>query len=121
MAVTTKGDAQWGISDGTSVDNVQGVVTDITVGKRTISEPQRNEIGSVIQQAFYDLETSITCTIEVAAGKKLPAAKDPITIAGESAYIESMEIVESNRAYRKFQITAKAFKNCDSLTDKLGS
>ena len=120
MARTTQGNASWGISDGTTVTNVNGVITDIDIGEDPQMEPQRNEIGAVIKQTLYDRRAEVTVTVEVAAGTAKPAAGTAITAAGVQGYVTRSRVVESNQRYRAINITIEAYKNCKSVDDLTG-
>lgn len=121
MARTTQGRASWGISDGTSVTLVSGVVTDIEIGEEPIMEPQRNEIGAVIQQTLYDRRGEVSVTVEVAAGTAKPKTGVQITIAGVQGYVTRSRVVESNSRYRAISITAEAYPNCKAVSDQGGT
>ena len=115
MARTTRGNASWGISDGTSITNVNGVITDIDVGEDPQMEPQRNEVGAVIQQAFYDQRKTVNVTVEVAAGTEPPKLGAAITVAGIQGYVNSARATESNSRYRAFQIGVEGYPNCKTV------
>ena len=121
MARTTKGTASWGVSDGTQVTGVSGVVTDIDVGEEPQMEPQRNEIGAVIQQALYDRRGEVSVTVEVAAGTAKPKTGTTITVAGVQGYVTRSRVVESNSRYRAISLTLEAYPNCRTVTDLGGS
>jgi hypothetical protein len=121
MARTTSGNASWGISDGTSVTNVSGVITDIDVGEDPQMEPQRNEIGAVIKQTLYDRRGEVTVTVEVAAGTAKPKTGTAITVAGFAGYVTRSRVVESNQRYRAINITVEAYPNCKTVDDQAGS
>lgn len=116
MARTTTGVAAWGVSDGTSVTNVTGVITDVDAGGEPILAPEYNEIGAVIKQTMYDEHKTIDVTVEVASGTEKPASGASITIAGVAGYVARARIVESNQAYRKIIISAEAYANCTATT-----
>lgn len=121
MARTTSGNASWGISDGTSVTNVSGVITDIDVGEDPQMEPQRNEIGAVIKQTLYDRRGEVNVTVEVAAGTPKPKTGTAITVAGFAGYVTRSRVVESNQRYRAINITVEAYPNCKTVDDQAGS
>lgn len=121
MARTTSGNASWGISDGTSVTNVSGVITDIDVGEDPQMEPQRNEIGAVIKQTLYDRRGEVNVTVEVAAGTAKPKTGTAITVAGFPGYVTRSRVVESNQRYRAINITVEAYPNCKTVDDQAGS
>ena len=121
MARTTSGNASWGISDGTSVTNVSGVITDIDVGEDPQMEPQRNEIGAVIKQTLYDRRGEVNVTVEVAAGTPKPKTGTAITVAGFAGYVTRSRVVESNQRYRAINITVEAYPNCKTVNDIAGS
>lgn len=121
MARTTKGTASWGVSDGTQVTGVSGVVTDVDAGEEPHMEPQRNEIGAVIQQTLYDRRGEVTVTVEVAAGTAKPKTGTAITVAGVQGYVTRSRVVESNSRYRAISITLEAYPNCRTVTDLGGS
>ena len=121
MARTTRGNASWGISDGTQVTNVNGVVTDIDVGEDPMMEPQRNEIGAVIKQTLYDRRGEVNVTVEVAAGTAKPKTGTAITIAGVQGYVTRSRVVESNSRYRAISITCEAYPNCRTVDDQGGT
>ncbi len=121
MARTTQGNASWGISDGTSITQVQGVITDIDAGEDPLMEPQRNEAGAVIKQTLYDRRGEVNVTVEVAAGTAKPKSGTAITIAGVQGYVTRSRVVESNQRYRAFNITVEAYPNCKTVDDIAGS
>ena len=116
MARTTTGTASWGVSDGTSVTNVSGVITDIDIGGEPILSPEYNEIGAVIKQTMYDEHSTVDVTVEVASGTAKPVPGASITIAGVAGYVVRSRVVESNQAYRKILISAEAYANCTATT-----
>ena len=120
MARTTRGNASWGISDGTTVTNVSGVITDIDVGEEPQMEPQRNEIGAVIKQTLYDRRGEVNVTVEVAAGTAKPKTGTAITAAGVQGYVTRSRVVESNQRYRAISITLEAYPNCKTVDDLAG-
>ena len=121
MARTTQGNASWGISDGTQVTNVNGVITDIDVGEDPQMEPQRNEIGAVIKQTLYDRRAEVNVTVEVASGVAKPKTGTAITVAGVQGYVTRSRVVESNQRYRAINITVEAYPHCKTVDDKAGS
>ena len=121
MARTTQGQASWGISDGTSITQVQGVITDIDVGEEPQMEPQRNEVGAVIKQTLYDRRGEVNVTVEVAAGVSKPKSGTAITVAGVQGYVTRSRVVESNQRYRAINITVEAYPNCKTVNDIAGS
>ena len=121
MARTTQGEASWGISDGTTITNVNGVITDIDVSEDPQMEPQRNEIGAVIKNTLYDRRAEINVTVEVAAGTAKPAAGTAITVAGVPGYVTRSRVVESNQRYRAISITVETYPNCKTVDDLAGS
>ena len=121
MARTTQGNASWGISDGTSITQVQGVITDIDVGEEPQMEPQRNEVGAVIKQTLYDRRGEVNVTVEVAAGVSKPKSGTAITVAGVQGYVTRSRVVESNQRYRAINITVEAYPNCKTVNDIAGS
>lgn len=121
MARTTKGNASWGISEGTSITAVSGVITDIDAGEDPFMEPQRNEAGAVIKQTLYDRRGEVTVTVEVAAGVAKPKTGTSITVAGFQGYVTRSRVVESNQRYRAISITIEAYPNCHAVEDIAGS
>ena len=121
MARTTTGNASWGISEGTSITNVSGVITDIDAGEDPQMEPQRNEIGAVIKQTLYDRRGEVNVTVEVAAGTAKPKTGTAITVAGVAGYVTRSRVVESNQRYRAINITVEAYPNCRTVDDQAGS
>ena len=121
MARTTSGNASWGISEGTSITNVSGVITDIDAGEDPQMEPQRNEIGAVIKQTLYDRRAEVNVTVEVAAGTAKPKTGTAITVAGVAGYVTRSRVVESNQRYRAINITVEAYPNCKTVDDQAGS
>lgn len=121
MARTTRGNASWGISDGTSITNVNGVITDIDVGEDPLMEPQRNEVGAVIKQTLYDRRGEVNVSVEVAAGTAKPKSGAAITVAGVQGYVTRNRVIESNQRYRVINITVEAYPNCKTVDDIAGS
>ena len=121
MARTTRGNASWGISDGTSITNVNGVITDIDVGEDPQMEPQRTEVGAVIKQPLYDRRGEVNVSVEVAAGTAKPQSGAAITVAGVQGYVTRSRVVESNQRYRVINITVEAYPNCKTVDDIAGS
>ena len=121
MARTTRGNASWGIKDGVSVTNVPGVITDIDTGEEPQMEPQRNEIGAVIQQTLYDRRGEVNVTVEVAAGTAKPKTGTTITVDGVQGYVTRSRVVESNSRYRAISVTIEAYPNCKTVNDLGGS
>ena len=115
MAYTTQGNASWGVSDGTQLTGVAGVITDIDIGGEMIKEPQRNEVGAVIQQAFYDLRKTVDVTVEVPAGTEPPKHGTAITVAGVQGYVNSARVTESNSRFRAFRISVESYPNCKTV------
>lgn len=116
MARTTVGTAAWGVSDGSTVTNVSGVITDIEVAGEPLLSPEYNEVGAVIKQTLYDKHETVDVTVEVASGTTKPDAGASITIAGVAGYVVRARVVESNQAYRKIIISAEAYTNCSATT-----
>lgn len=121
MARTTQGNASWGISDGTTVTGVSGVITDIDAGEDPQMESQRNEVGAVIKQTLYDRRGEVNVTVEVAAGVAKPKTGTAITVAGVQGYVTRSRVVESNQRYRAINITVEAYPNCKTVDDIAGS
>lgn len=121
MARTTQGNATWGISEGDSVTNVSGVITDVDIAEEPMMEPQRNEIGAVIKQTLYDRREEVTVSVEVAAGVAKPKSGTQITICGVQGYVTRSRKTASNSRYQVINITAEAYPNCKSVDDQGGS
>ena len=121
MARTNKGNASWGISEGTTITQVNGVITDIDAGEDPQMEPQRNEIGAVIKQTLYDRRGEVSVTVEVAAGVAKPKTGTAITVAGVQGYVTRSRVVESNQRYRAIYITVEAYPNCRTVDDIAGT
>ena len=116
MSRTTSGTASWGVTDGTTVTNVTGVITDCEVNGEPVLAPEYNEIGAVIKQTQYDTHTTVDVTVEVAANVSAPVAGASIMIAGVAGYVTRSRVVESNQAYRKILISAECYANCAATT-----
>jgi len=114
MAATTSGIASWGVQG--SVSGVQGIVTDIEEAHEGQMAPEYNEVGAVVKQTIYDRHTTFNCTVEVAAGTEPPDEGDAITVNGETCYVVSARITESNQAYRKIAITGEKWTNCNATS-----
>lgn len=121
MARTTQGNASWGVSDGTTVTGVSGVITDIDAGEDPQMEPQHNEVGAVIKQTLYDRRGEVNVTVEVAAGVAKPKTGTAITVAGVQGYVRRSRVVESNKRYRAINITVEAYPNCKTVDDIAGT
>lgn len=115
MAATTSGIAAWGVQGG--VNGVSGIVTDIERAVEAQLAPEYNEVGAVVKQTKYDEHTTISATVEVAAGTQPPNAGDSITIDGKQGYVVNARVVESNQAYRKIVIQAEFWKNCKQTSN----
>ena len=122
MAATTSATAEWGVQgkvDGASYGN--GVVTDVQVHREFSTSPELNEVGAVIQQVKYDEHETATATVQCKHSATLPAYSAQITIksGGTSVkgYVTSVDIIESNQAFVKFQVSIEKYKNCDILTE----
>ncbi len=120
MARTTHGNASWGVSDGTQVTNVNGVITDIEISEEPQMEPQRNEIGAVIKQTLYDRRAEVNLTVEVAAGTAKPKTGTAVTAAGVQGYVTRSRVTESNQRYRAIALTIEAYPNCKTVDDQGG-
>lgn len=114
MAATSTGNAQWGVKF--SVSGITGVMTDCDKGGEPIYAQQENELGAVIQTVLYDEHSIINCTLEVAAGVDLGTFPKQITVAGVQGMLTSAHLVESNKAFRKYNATVEAWKNCRQMT-----
>ena len=110
MAKTTQGIASWGVNGG--VSGVNGIVTDLERASEAQIATEQNEVGAVVKATKYDEHTTLTATVEVAAGTQPPNAGDTITIDGKQGYVTSARVVESNQAYRKIVVQAEFWKNC---------
>ena len=121
MARTNRGNASWGVSDGTQVTQVNGVITDIDIGEDPQMEPQRNEVGAVIKQTLYDRRAEVNVTVEVAAGTAKPKTGANITVAGVQGYVTRSRVTESNQRYRAIAITVEAYPNCKTVEDIAGN
>lgn len=117
MGRTVQGNATWGIGDADQVTGVSGVITDLSISTEAIMEPQRNEVGAVIQQSMYDERTQVTATVEVAAGGPLPAKGSQITIAGVQGYVLNARRVASNSRYQAIEITVELYKHCSAVNE----
>lgn len=116
MAKTTSGTASWGISSGSTVSSVTGVVTNIDINEEMMAEPQRNEVGAVCQMTQYDARTEVMADVEVAAEVDPPKSGSAITIAGVQGYVVRARVTESNSIYRKISVTAEMYPNCKAVT-----
>lgn len=111
---TTSGVAAWGVQGG--VAGVSGIVTSIGQDEEPILAPEYNEAGQVVKQTKYDEHTTLTCTVEVAAGTALPEKGGQISINGKQGYVTKASLVEDNQSYRKISITAEFYQNCRQTT-----
>lgn len=114
-AATTSGVAAWGVQG--RVSNVQGIVTDLEQNDEAQLAPEQNEVGAVVKQTKYDEHTTLSATVEVAAGTNPPKVGDAITINGKQGYVTGARVVESNQAYRKIAIQAEFWKNCKQTSE----
>ena len=115
MAKTTSGMAEWGVQGG--VQGVTGIVTDLERASEAQIAPEYNEVGAVVKATKYDEHTTLTATVEVAAGTQPPNVGDNITIDGKQGYVTNARVVESNQAYRKIVIQAEFWKNCNQASN----
>lgn len=113
-ARTYSGVAAWGVQGG--VNGVTGIVTSIGQDVEAILAPEYNEAGQVVKQTKYDQKTTITATVEVAAGTALPKVGEAITINGVQGYVTRASLAEDNNSYRKISITAEVYMNCSKTT-----
>lgn len=121
MARTETGTASWGITDGTEVSVVEGVITDIEVGEEPQMEPQRNEIGAIIKQTLYDRRSEVNVTVEVADDVDKPSVGTQVTAAGVTGYVTRSRVTESNQRYRTIQMTLEAYTHCAAVEDLTNS
>lgn len=114
MAATKSGIASWGVTG--SATGVTGIITSIEDGAEYIMAPEHNELGQVVKQTAYDTQYSATFTVEVAAGTNVPSKTTQVTVNGRSMYVKTARKLEDNNNYRRIQITAEAYENCNSVT-----
>ena len=107
--VTTMHTASWGInSEHRRI--MSGVVTGWDETVENVSADEQNEVGSNIGKTVYDKRYSVSCTVQVTANAKPPAAGTRITVStGTGAntyyYVRSAHISESNASYRRISLT----------------
>lgn len=116
MAFTTRATATWGIDENVSIDKVSGsgVLTDITEHKEIVQSPEQNEVGSTIQMAVYDMHWTLSATLQVKVGTKMPSVGTVVTITGaqQPTYIlTSCDKIESNMGFQKLSISGEAYKH----------
>lgn len=114
MTVTNRGVAAWGVQGG--VTGVTGIVTGLGQEEEPILAPEYNEAGQVCKQTKYDEKTTLTCTVEVAAGTSLPQKGAQISINGKQGYVVRATLTEDNQAYRKISVTAEFYLNCNQTS-----
>lgn len=119
---TTSATAEWGVTGSVSGGSWgTGVVTDVQTHVEFSTSPELNEVGAVIQQAKYDEHFTGSATIQVKHGVALPKSTATISLkAGNETvqgYVTSCDIIESNQAYVKVQVSIEKFKNCNSLKE----
>ena len=127
MAITTTHIASWGIRSvhtGISVlaanEGQNCVITAWDSNIEPTMAPETNQVGSVIGQAVYDVTTTVRCSMN-AQGSLATAIeayeKDPssfcavVTVDGTTYYCKSIEIVESNQDYIKFNAVLERHKH----------
>lgn len=105
--------ASWGIKNNhrNAPGGVSGVVTDYEERVEPSSAPLQDEIGADIGHTVYDEKYSISVTIQCAASSMLPKVNQPITIGGQTYYVESANITENNQSYMKFALSGSRYKN----------
>lgn len=117
MATTSYGVASWGISNGTSVSNVSGVITDFSETKDGSMGTEQNEVGAVIKQVVYDNKFTVNVTVVVAAGAQAPAYGSAVNIKGTKYYVTNSSVTENNMSFRKISITAERYQYCDKTVN----
>lgn len=124
--ITTTHVASWGIRDShtgaTILEASEGtaVITSLVPSTEPVMAPEHNEVGSVIGQAIYDVHTAIRCSMNIKASVAEAFEeyrKDPtkfetvVTIDDAIYYCTSLEIVESNQDYMKFNCSLERYKH----------
>lgn len=114
MAATKNGVASWGVTG--SATGVTGIITSIDYGAEYIMAPEHNEIGQVVKQTLYDTQKTATFTVEVAANTDIPGKGTQVTVNGNRMYVKTARKLEDNNSYRRIQINAEAYENCNQAT-----
>ena len=115
---TTSATAEWGVRGTCNFGS--GVVTDVQVHTEFSSSPELNEVGAVIQQAQYDEHMTATATVQCKHGVALPKNTQIVTVksggSSVTGYVTGCDIIESNQAYVKLQISCECYTNCSKYT-----
>lgn len=115
---TSQKTASWGVTETSA--GVTGVITDIEFAVESVTAPEENEVGSVINQTMYDVHKTANATVQVAAGTAIPKAGQAITFGSETMYVTSARLVENNKSYRKIMIAAESFALCSAVENATG-
>ncbi|MGN0886404.1 MAG: hypothetical protein ACI4RT_05330 [Candidatus Spyradenecus sp.] len=109
MAVTH---ATWGV---TSASPITGVVTDLSVSTEAQHQPEYNQLGAVIGDLVYDERKSASATIQVASTATLPTVGGNVTIDSVTYNVLAVTLIQSNRDFRKVQLTLEAWAGCSAM------
>jgi hypothetical protein len=113
MATTSYGVASWGITNGTTVSQVSGIVTDYSLTKDGSIGTEQNEVGAVIKQVVYDKKLTVNVTVVVAASANPPEYGAEVNVKGTKFYVTNSSVTENNMSFRKIAITAERYQYCD--------
>lgn len=105
---TTTATCSWG-ADG--LDATYGIVVDCTLGNEMIHQPLENETGAVIGTSHYDTRKTISMTVQAKTAATLPTPGSQITVDGEKYACTRVDVVYSNKDYKKLRIEGEAYDN----------
>lgn len=79
--------------------------------------PETDGSGATVGMFMYDRRTTVSFVVMVALSTKAPNTGAEIEVNGDVYYVTNSQIVESNRAFRKIQVTAERYARCSTATD----
>lgn len=112
-AVSIGSTVSWGVSAKYTnlPSSIDGVVVGVNLNKGVESAPCRNELGTKIGEAVYDITYSGSITVQVGAGVGIESVKlfDRIQVSGGGNFrVKNCELTESNQDYKKFRLQVES-------------
>ena len=113
---TQKATANWGIA-GRKVSAPSGVLVDYQATQEPLLYSETDASGATVGQFMYDRRVTVSFVVMVALSTKAPNTGTEVQVNGDAYYVTNSQIVESNRAYRKIQVTAERYARCSAATN----
>ena len=117
MSSTKSATGTWGVAH--RGNPIGGVLVDFQINCEPMLYSETDALGTIVGQFVYDSHMTATLTAVVGSEAAISAG-DSVSVNGSTLYVTSAQVIESNQAFCKIQVTAERYASCTAVEGTTG-